>query len=580
MMRIYQLEIENFRGIQCGKFNFTTPLVCLIGHGDTTKSTILDAIEYALSPNWFIPIDDSDFTNCDSSKNIEITATVGPVPDEFMSDSKYGQYLRKWNIAEEKLFDDDLEEFKKDDNTVYVLSIKNIIDATLTPEWFVITDAHPEGVHISYKDRKKIGVSRIGENIDNELAWTRGSSLLRLSQDKNEMEKILLDANRKLRDAFSPDDFNALADSIDMAKTSGQRYGIKTDDFRANIDPRILKGSSSTLSLHDNKIPFRRMGIGTRRLMAIGLQLKCIEEKGGILLIDEIEHALEPHRLKYLLRILSQNTEKQCYGQIFMTTQSPVTLEELGADVLYCVHYKSTEKKSEIKKVDKNIQGTVRRTPEAFLSPKVIVCEGPTEIGLLRAYEKSLIEKFGDKHSFAYNKTAIINGEGTSASRRACDLTQNGYGVCLFVDSDRIAEWKVAESQLTKEGVSIVRWENTNNTEMQLFSDLPKDKIEGVIEIALKENNDLDINSILDSINSKLEIKLSTLNGIALYAEEYLAFLRKAIADSAKNKSWFKNIAVGEALGDYLFGEILDEIETTVFYNTFEKIKAWAINGQ
>ena len=382
-MKVYQLEIKHFRGIEYGKFNFTTPLVCLIGHGDTTKSTILDAIEYVLSPNWFIPIDDSDFTNCDSSENIEIIATVGPIPDEFMSDSKYGLYLRKWNITGKKLFDDDLSEFKKADGNIDVLSIKVVIDKNLIPEWFVITDAHPEGVHIPHKDRQKIGVSRIGENIDNELAWTRGSSLLRLSQDKNEMEKILLDANRKLRDMFSPDDFKSLEDSINMAKATGQMYGIKTDDFRANIDPKVLKGSSSTLSLHDNKIPFRRMGIGTRRLMAIGLQLNCIEKKGGILLIDEIEHALEPHRLKYLLRILSKNIKEQSYGQIFMTTQCPATLEELGAESLYYVHYHNADKTSQAIKVDNNIQGTVRRTPEAFLSPNVIVCEGATEIGLL-----------------------------------------------------------------------------------------------------------------------------------------------------------------------------------------------------
>lgn len=240
-MRIYQLEIKGFRGIKEGMFNFTTPLVCLIGHGDTTKSTILDAIEYVLSPNW-LSIDDSDFTDCVLSKNnIEIIATVGPIPEEFMSDSKYGQYLRKWNIQEQKLYDDDLAEFKKDDGNIYVLSIKIAIDRNLAPEWFVITDAHSEGVHIRYKDRQKIGVSRIGENINNELAWTRGSSLLRLSQDRNEMEKILLDAHRKLRDMLSPDDFNSLADSINTAKTSGQIYGINTDDFRANIDPKVLK---------------------------------------------------------------------------------------------------------------------------------------------------------------------------------------------------------------------------------------------------------------------------------------------------------------------------------------------------
>ena len=115
---------------------------------------------------------------------------------------------------------------------------------------------------------------------------------------------------------------------------------------------------------------------------------------------------------------------------------------------------------------------------------------------------------------------------------------------------------------------------------MQLFYDLPKDKIRNVIEIALRENSDHDINSILDSINSKSETKLSTLDGIALYSEEDLPSLRKAIADSAKNKSWFKNIPAGEALGNYLFHDILQEMMTTKFYKTFERIKSWVINEQ
>ncbi len=577
-MRVYQLEIKHFRGIQEGKFNFTTPLVCLIGHGDTTKSTILDAIEYVLSPNWFIPIDDTDFTNCDTKENVEIIATIGPVPDELMTDLKYGQYLRTWSIAEGRLYDDNLEEFKKEDGKIYVLSIKITIDETLTPEWVVITDAHPEGTPISYKDRQKIGVSRIGDNIDNELAWTRGSSLLHWSQDKKKMEHVLLDANRKVRELFMEDDFSPLAESIEMAKTSGQRYGIKTDDFRASIDPRVLKGSSSTLSLHDNRIPFRRMGMGTRRLMAIGLQLNCIEERGGILLIDDIEHALEPHRLKYLLRILSNNIKQQSYGQIFMTTQCPATLEELGADSLYCVHYKSTEKEAQVTKADKNIQGTVRRTPEAFLSPNVIVCEGQTEVGLLRAYEKSVIDKHGDTFSFAYNKTAIVNGEGTSASQHAYDLALHDYRVCLFVDSDRLDEWKVAEDKIVESSISIIRWENTNNTEMQLFSELPQKMIEAVIGIAATQCNLTD-ESILDSINSKLVTKLGALGEIESYPQRELPALWKSIASSAKSNSWFKNITAGEALGDHLF-KAPQKIEGTNFYKTFEQITTWARNGQ
>jgi putative ATP-dependent endonuclease of OLD family len=579
-MRIYQLEIKNFRGIKEGLYNFTTPLVCLVGHGDTTKSTILDAIEYVLSPNWFIPIDDSDFTDCICSENIEITATVGPVPDEFMSESKYGLYLRKWNIAEKKLYDDDSAEFQKEDGNINVLSVKIIIDANLTPEWFVVTDAHPGEIHIPHKDRQKIGVSRIGENIDNELAWTRGSSLLRLSSDKNEMDKILLEAHRKLRELFSPDDFKSLADSLDMAKMSGEIYGLKTDNLRPNIDPRALKGSSSTLSLHDQTIPFRRMGIGTRRLMAIGLQLHCIEKKGGILLIDEIEHALEPHRLKYLLKIFSQSTKEQNYGQIFMTTQSPATLEELGAEPLYCVHYNIAERKSKVIKVHNNIQGTVRRIPEAFLSPKVIVCEGATEIGLLRAYENSLIKKHSTKSSFAYNKVSMANAEGAAnAPQRAYDLSIHNYNVCLFMDSDDITKLEEKEQDLKKNKVTIVRWQNGCSIEMQLFADLPKEYIQNVLIIA-KQLNNKDENCILDSINSHLNgNKLESFNMIMSYKGDE-AHLRNAIAKSSSGNDWFKSISKAEKLGVFLFRGIGEEMKDTEFLKGFEKISKWVLNGQ
>jgi len=51
--------------------------VCLIGPGDSTKSTILDAIDFALSSRWKIDFDDSDFFNGDTSQETLITVTVG-----------------------------------------------------------------------------------------------------------------------------------------------------------------------------------------------------------------------------------------------------------------------------------------------------------------------------------------------------------------------------------------------------------------------------------------------------------------------------------------------------------------------
>ena len=569
-MRIYQVDVKNFRGIKKASFKFDGPLVCLIGPGDTTKSTILDAIEYALSPNWFIPIDDSDFTDCDSSNNIEITTTVGPIPEELMSASKYGLHLRGWNIARKELHD----EPKPNEGDIYVLSIHLVIDNLLTPEWLVVTQRNPEGAHISYKDRQKFGVSRIGNNIDNELAWVRGSSLLRLSKDKHETEKLLIQAYRQLKGLIPPESFISLKEGVERAKTSGNVYGINTNDFNPNVDPRVLKGSSSTISLHDGKIPFRRMGLGTCRLMAIGLQLECIK-LGGILLIDEIEQALEPHRLKHLLRTLTKNMNTDVYGQIFITTHSPATLEELGADPIYCVHYNKQNKEPELEKLRHDAQGTVRRTPEAFLSPKVIICEGTTEIGLLRAFEKKIIERNNDTFSFAYNKVTIVDGEGTSASQRAFDLATHKYKTCLFADSDRRQEWKWSEINLIEVGVEIVCWQDNYNTEMQLFNDIPKEKIVNILNIAMEENG-IEAQSILQSINSGLATPLVEINQIPQYGD--LPNLRQKIAQLASKKEWFKTVSAGEKLGEFLFGEIFESVKTTEFYKRFESMLNWAKN--
>lgn len=67
-MRITNLEIANFKGIKNAFITFPkdSRVVCLIGAGDSTKSTILQAIEWILWPSWNLPASDSDFFECDN----------------------------------------------------------------------------------------------------------------------------------------------------------------------------------------------------------------------------------------------------------------------------------------------------------------------------------------------------------------------------------------------------------------------------------------------------------------------------------------------------------------------------------
>lgn len=59
--------------------------VCLIGRGDSGKTSILKAISYVLSPNWNISISDLDFYNADITQNIIIEVVVGDLPKELIT---------------------------------------------------------------------------------------------------------------------------------------------------------------------------------------------------------------------------------------------------------------------------------------------------------------------------------------------------------------------------------------------------------------------------------------------------------------------------------------------------------------
>ena len=90
-MKILNLKIRNFRGIE--ELDWALPdkqVFCLIGKGDSTKSTILEAIRYALYPNWNLVFYDTDFYLCEIDEPIVIEVTIGNLIDEFCSLEKVG----------------------------------------------------------------------------------------------------------------------------------------------------------------------------------------------------------------------------------------------------------------------------------------------------------------------------------------------------------------------------------------------------------------------------------------------------------------------------------------------------------
>lgn len=163
-MRIRYLKINNFRGIREAIIEFPKDqrVFCLIGAGDTTKTSILTAIEYALWPSWNLQLNTSDFYNCVLEDGINIEVSIDEIPDELLTENKYGLYLRgnPFEDADEPTDEDAL------------LTIKFTVDQNLEPSWFVICNRQDDKI-ITQNDRQKISVGFIGTEIRNRLNWGR-----------------------------------------------------------------------------------------------------------------------------------------------------------------------------------------------------------------------------------------------------------------------------------------------------------------------------------------------------------------------------------------------------------------------
>ena len=189
-MRIRRLSIKNFRGIR--EMDWSLPdkaLLCLIGPGDSTKSTILEAIRRTFYPQWNLAFDDADFHECTPEYDIKIEVTVGSIPDEFRDLAAYGHWLGGWSVEALASYDE------PGDGLEDALRICLTVGRDLEPSWRVIRGQDDDGVPFKVTDRAKAAVSFIGTAADRHLTWSRGSLLSHLTGDET-ISSSLADAGR------------------------------------------------------------------------------------------------------------------------------------------------------------------------------------------------------------------------------------------------------------------------------------------------------------------------------------------------------------------------------------------------
>lgn len=534
-MKIRRLRIKNFRGVS--EFEWSLPkahIFCLIGKGDSAKSTILEAIRYVFYPQWNLTLSDSDFHKGNIETPIVIEATIGDLVDDFCSLKKYGHQLRGWDNDKLEIVDE------PDDHLENVLTIRLTVGKDLEPQWVVTCDRNPEGIPFKQADRNKVSVGLIGAYSERQLSWATGTALSKLTEAQS-LNELLADASRTARSSLDADrtatlkNFDAAAlKSQEIAKLLGVPV---TDAYKAHLDLSSINLKVGGLVLHDGEMPLRQLGLGSRRMLLCGIQKIGLEE-GHITLFDEVEFGLEPHRITRLIKHIREDKR----GQYFLTTHSPTVLRELTVDELYVVHRSggvvqvipAARKGLE----EHGLQGKVRSSSDAFLAKKVIVCEGATEVGFLRGFDDYQVENTKDPLSFhGVALLDVLGGSKVKAIAKAFKALH--YSVAAFADADADDQFSPADAQeLDKLGIPVFMWSDKLSLEERAFQDLPWADVVVSVQLA----RDSFGYSVRDQVVSKFGGALDSDLGNWKDSPE----LRKAIGITAKKSGWFKDITRGD----------------------------------
>ena len=348
-----------------------------------------------------------------------------------------------------------------------------------------------------------------------------------------------MQAARHARETFGDDAGKQLAETLRLVGEAANELGIDVgNEVRALLDAHAATFAGGTVSLHDEDgVPLRALGIGSTRLLIAGLQRRAATQS-SILLVDELEHGLEPHRIIRFLGSLGAK-EKDPPLQAFMTTHSPAALRELSGTQLFVLRNAGGQHAAIRVGADDDIQSAIRAYPDAFLASSVLVCEGASEVGLMRGLDQYLAAQ--GQPSISARGVALVDCGGGSADRpfeRAQAFRKLGYRVAVLRDDDKKPTASV-EKCFIDVGGSAFSWRQGRALEDELFASLTATAVRKMLDYAIELHGDsLVDNHVESATNGKVNLEEVQLE---LLFDTPAAETRVALGKAARTKKagWF-----------------------------------------
>ena len=570
MAVIRHISIENFRSIRQAEWYPGPGFNCLIGPGDSGKSTFLDAIDLVLGARRSCSFSDADFHLMNTGDPISISATLGKLDDGILNLEHYGRFLRGFDLNTREIHDE------PEQNDEMVITLKLMVNEDLEPDWFLFSErAAEEGIEkrLQWKHRECLHPTRLGTVAHHHLAWGNRSVLHKLSEETFNVTSTLAELSRQTRQNFAAQEMPQLEGVLGEVQTIANELGVPLGELKALLDVNGVSLSNSAISLHNSdSTPLRMLGTGSSRLLVAGLQ-KAVGNP-GIILVDEAEYGLEPYRISRLLHKLGSR-DAEPLAQVFITTHSPYVLRELKATQL-CVMRKSDAGFPAPSHAfltltgDDQEQATLRACAEAFFSKAVIVGEGSTEVGFIRGID--LIWQRNRHPGFQERGVFAVDGSGgDNYFKRARVFAQLGYRTALLKDSDITEEAHRQQTEACRRsGVTVFEWGEELSTEGALLRWCPVEMIRDIVMLAAELNGE-------ERVDQNIKNYSQNAYGFENCTHAPEDGMRIPVAKAAGKYGWFKSIGKAEILAENIIAphiRLFDE----AFRAKIRGLRNWAAN--
>jgi putative ATP-dependent endonuclease of OLD family len=495
---------------------------CLIGPGDTFKSTVLAAISLLLAPYPLGPCSEFDFHRRRLADGFEIEAYIGSLDLAAIGTDPRLPHLFGWENGRPVPLPEDGAE------AVLRCRVRGTPDLELVYE--LPLEATEQSPPFSAALRRKLMLARLAgeDRASRDLRLGTGSLLdrhLKTADMRGAVHAAIADATADMAiPQVSQDALAAITRAFGAA-------GLPTDLHLGLVPTQgnALVGMVALVSgpTVTEAVPLTHAGSGTKQLALISLSAALLGT-APILVIDEPERGLEPYRQRAVTQQLAELAGRE--GQVFLTTHSPTILATLPLGSVWRMRHRQEPICFDGAPLTKLLADD----PEAFLCPMPILCEGVTEMGFV---DELLPRELGK--SLERSGVHPADGGGQPNVLTIAEaFIQSGIPCTVLLDDEAAHSGR---RQLIEQQITAFLWRDAVNIEDAVCQWLPLDGLFALLPHAFEASGTA-VRYLEDQIfqaipeadrrNTPRELRTSG------YAE---AIMRRAFYAAMHGRGWFKS---------------------------------------